>query len=35
MFKEKFINNPYFLWVEVVSMSVEEVSLDFLDSGPN
>ena len=28
--KEKFINNPYFLWVEVISMSVEEVSLYFL-----
>ena len=25
-----FINNPYFLWVEVLSMSVKEVSLYFL-----
>ena len=35
MIKDKFINNPYFLWVEVVSsMSVKEVSLYFLGGVP-
>ena len=31
MIKDRFINKPYLLWVEVVSMSVKEVSLYFLD----
>ena len=34
MIEEKFINNPYFLWVDVISMSVEEVSLYYLGGGP-
>ena len=31
---DKFINNPYFLWLEVVSMSVKEESLYFLGGVP-
>ena len=34
MIKDKFIKNPYFLWVGVVSMSVKEVSLYFLGGVP-
>ena len=34
MIKEKFINNPYLLLVEVGSMSIEEVSLYFLGGDP-
>ena len=34
MMKDKFINNPYFLRVEVVSLSVKEVSLYFLGGVP-
>ena len=34
MIMEKFINNQYFLRVEVVSMSVEKISLYFLGGDP-
>ena len=34
MIMEKFINNPYFLRVEVGTLSIEEVSLYFLGGDP-
>ena len=34
MILEKFINNPYFLGVEVVTYSVGEVPLYFLGGDP-